>query len=57
MSHKNSPLYAKEQDIVYVIQCLKVLKDKQSLPEFQYTASKIIPALNRVILELEDMIN
>lgn len=47
--------YATVSDINFVIQALKVLRDKHSQPEFEFTRNKIVPAIDRVILELEDM--
>lgn len=48
--------YCEPKDINYCIQILKTTRDKFKLPEFEYSSAKIIPSINRMILELEDML-
>ena len=43
---------AESKDINYTIQLLKVIKDKQ---KDTYAEHKIVPSINRMILELEAM--
>lgn len=47
--------YAEPKDINYCIQILKLAKDKMVMND-SYATPKIVPSINRVILELEDMI-
>lgn len=48
--------YAETKDVNYCIQILKVARDKFNLPEFEYSSRKMIPSINRMILELEEML-
>lgn len=49
--------YCQPKDVNYCIEILKNLKDKFNMnPEFEYSKTKIIPSINRMILELEDML-
>lgn len=47
--------YAEPKDINYTIQILKVAKDKLIMNQ-SYAENKIVPSINRMILELEDML-
>lgn len=47
--------YASNKDIHFCIQVLKMARDKLNMTE-SYTKIKLVPSMNRVILELEDMI-
>lgn len=47
--------YAEPKDVNYCIQILKLAKDKLIINE-SYAEQKIVPSINRMILELEDML-
>jgi hypothetical protein len=47
--------YAETKDVNYCIQILKVARDKLKANE-SYAEAKLTPSINRMILELEDMI-
>lgn len=47
--------YAEKNDVNYCIQILKFARDKLKMNE-SYAEKKITPSINRMILELEDML-
>jgi len=48
--------YAEPKDIQYCIQVLKLARDKMQMQlSDSYSAQKMLPSINRVILELEDL--
>jgi len=47
--------YAEPKDVNYCIQILKLAKDRLKINQ-SYAERKIVPSIDRIILELEDML-
>lgn len=48
-------MYAEPKDIQYTIQILQLAKDKLKMNE-SYALSKLEPSINRMIMQLEEML-